>query len=164
MGRGSVLLTFTVGDDVMSTALSTLKFVNAKRLVSKTDPTQFRRQKMIKKLDEQIEMASALVEGRLPLITRTRRVRDSETNELQLVESSATVRQWWFVSETGKTAVQLRYGSRVITLAKNRNAVEVSGNSELLSVLQTLKAAVAAGELDQEIAVAADMVRARFKK
>jgi len=148
----------------MSTALSTLKFVNAKRLVSKTDPTQFRRQKMIKKLDEQIEMASALVEGRLPLITRTRRVRDSETNERQLVESSATVRQWWFVSETGKTAVQLRYGSRVITLAKNRNAVEVSGNTELLAVLQTLKTAVAAGELDQEIAVAADMVRARFKK
>ena len=148
----------------MSTALSTLKFVNAKRLVSKTDPTQFRRQKMIKKLDEQIEMASALVEGRLPIITRTRRVRDSETNERQLVESSATVRQWWFVSETGKTAVQLRYGSRVITLAKNRNAVEVSGNSELLSVLQTLKTAVATGELDQEIAVAADMVRARFKK
>jgi len=148
----------------MSTALSTLKFVNAKRLVSKTDPTQFRRQKMIKRLDEQIEMASALVEGRLPLITRTRRVRDSETSERQLVESSATVRQWWFVSETGKTAVQLRYGSRVITLAKNRNAVEVSGNSELLSVLQTLKTAVAAGELDQEIAVAADMVRARFKK
>jgi len=148
----------------MSTALSTLKFVNAKRLVSKTDPTQFRRQKMIKKLDEQIEMASALVEGRLPLITRTRRVRDSETNERQLVESSATVRQWWFVSETGKTAVQLRYGSRVITLAKNRNAVEVSGNGELLSVLQTLKTAVATGELDQEIAVAADMVRARFKK
>ena len=148
----------------MSTALSTLKFVNAKRLVSKTDPTQFRRQKMIKKLDEQIEMASALVEGRLPLITRTRRVRDRETNERQLVESSASVRQWWFVSETGKTAVQLRYGSRVITLAKNRNAVEVSGNSELLAVLQTLKTAVAAGELDQEIAVAADMVRARFKK
>jgi hypothetical protein len=148
----------------MSTALSTLKFVNAKRLVSKTDPTQFRRQKMIKKLDEQILMASALVEGRLPLITRARRVRDAETNERQLVESTASVRQWWFMSETGKTAVQLRYGSRVITLAKNRNAVEVSGNSELLAVLQTLKTAVAAGELDQEIAVAADMVRARFKK
>jgi hypothetical protein len=148
----------------MSTALSTLKFVNAKRLVSKSDPSQFRRQKMIKKLDEQILMAAALVEGRQPLLTRTRRVWDAETNERQLVESTASVRQWWFVSETGKTAVQLRYGSRVITLAKNRNAVEVSGNSELLATLQTLKTAVAAGELDQEIAVAADMVRARFKK
>ena len=148
----------------MSTALSTLKFVNAKRLVSKSDPTQFRRQKMIKKLDEQILMAAALVEGRQPLITRTRRVRDRETNERQLVESAASVRQWWFMSDTGKTAVQLRYGSRVITLAKNRNAVEVSGIGELLAVLQTLKTAVAAGELDQEIAVAADMVRARFKK
>jgi hypothetical protein len=148
----------------MSTALSTLKFVNAKRLVAATDPIQFRRQKMLKKLDEQIMMAAALADGRQPLVTRTRRVRDGETNERRLIESTASVRQWWFTSESGKTAVQLRYGSKVITLAKNRNAVEVSGQAELVTVLQTLKNAVSNGELDNEIAVAADMVRARFKK
>ena len=69
------------GDHLMSTALSTLKFVNAKRLVAATDPIQFRRQKMLKKLDEQIMMAAALADGRQPLVTRTRRVRDGETNE-----------------------------------------------------------------------------------
>jgi hypothetical protein len=119
---------------------------------------------MLKKLDEQIMMAAALAEGRQPLVTRTRRVRDGETNERRLIESTASVRQWWFTSESGKTAVQLRYGSKVITLAKNRNAVEVSGQAELVTVLQTLKNAVSNGELDNEIAVAADMVRARFKK
>jgi hypothetical protein len=119
---------------------------------------------MIKKLDEQIEMASALVEGRLPLTGRTRGLWNSETNEQLRIENSATVRQGGFLSETGQTALQLRYGSKVITLGRNRNAVEVSGDSALLSVLQRLKTAAAMGELDQEIAVEADMVRARCKK
>ena len=68
------------------------------------------------------------------------------------------------MSDSGKVAVQLRYGSKVITLSKNRNAVEVNSPSELLTVLQTLKTAVAQGELDNEISIAADMVRARFVK
>jgi hypothetical protein len=68
------------------------------------------------------------------------------------------------MSESGKVAVQLRYGSRTIALSKGRNAVEVNSPEELVSVLQTFKTAVAAGELDNEIAVAADAVRARFNK
>lgn len=147
----------------MSQVLSSLKFVSAKRLVATTDPTQFRRQKMIRKLDEQIAMAQALAEGRSFAVTRMKRVRD-EMGLKRVVETSASVRQWWFVSESGKVAVQLRYGSKVIMLSKNRNAVEVSSPTELLSVLQTLKTAVSQGELDNEISIAADMVRARFKK
>ena len=49
-------------------------------------------------------------------------------------------------------------------LKRPDESARADSNSELLAVLQTLKTAVAAGELDQEIAVAADMVRARFKK
>lgn len=148
----------------MSTALSTLKFVSAKRLVGSTDPVQFRRQKMLRKLDEQIAMAQAMAEGRSYSVTRMKRVRDTETGLKRVVEASGSVRQWWFVSENGKVAVQLRYGSKVIMLTKNRNAVEVNTPAELCSVLQTLKSAVAQGELDNEISIAADMVRARFKK
>jgi hypothetical protein len=148
----------------MSTALSTLKFVSAKRLVGSTDPVQFRRQKMLKKLDEQIAMAQAMAEGRSYSVTRMKRVRDTETGLKRVVEASGCVRQWWFVSENGKVAVQLRYGSKVIMLTKNRNAVEVSTPAELCSVLQTLKSAVSQGELDNEISIAADVVRARFNK
>jgi hypothetical protein len=148
----------------MSTVLSTLKFASAKRLVGSTDPVQFRRQKMLKKLDEQIAMAQAMAEGRSYSVTRMKRVRDTETGLKRVVEASGSVRQWWFVSENGKVAVQLRYGSKVIMLTKNRNAVEVNTPVELCSILQTLKTAVSQGELDNEISVAADMVRARFKK
>lgn len=148
----------------MSTALGTLKFVSAKRFVGANDPIQFRRQKMMRKLDEQIEMATALAEGRSYSITRIRRVRDEQTGERRTLEVTGSARPWWFTADTGKVAVQLRYGSRVILLSKNRNAVEVTSPAELLSVLQTLKTAVSQGELDQEISIAADMVRARFKK
>ena len=148
----------------MSTALSTLKFVSAKRAIETADPIQFRRQKLIKKLDEQIAMAQAMAEGRAHSITRSRRSIDSVTGQHIKIEVPGMIRPWWFTSESGKVAVQLKYGSKVIMLSKNRNAVEVSNAAELFSVLQTLKTAVSQGELDNEIAVAADMVRARFKK
>ena len=62
--------------------------------------------------------------------------------------------------------VQLRYGSKVIQFnAKgDKNAIEVSDSDELISVLQTLKTAVESGDLDQQISVAADLVKARFQK
>jgi hypothetical protein len=148
----------------MGNALITLKFVSAKRMLSATDPIQFRRQKLIKKLDEQIAMAEALRDGHSYTVTRTRRVRDTDSGEKRVVQTLGTVRQWWFMSDSGKVAVQLRYGSKVITLSKNRNAVEVSNPSELLTVLQTLRTAVAEGELDNEISIAADVVRTRFVK
>jgi hypothetical protein len=148
----------------MSTALASLKFVSAKRFVGTNDPVQFRRQKMLRKLDEQIAAATALAEGRSYSANRVQRIRDRETGESRIVETSRSIRQWWFLSESGKVAVQLKYGSKVIMLSKNRNAVEVNNPSELLAVLQTLKTAVSQGELDNEIAIAADMVRARFVK
>ena len=60
----------------MNAVLSKLKFVAAKRLVDTTDPTQFRRQKMLKKLDEQIAMAQAMAEGRSYAVSSVKRVRD----------------------------------------------------------------------------------------
>ncbi len=40
----------------------------------------------------------------------------------------------------------------------------VANGTELISVLETLKSAVEAGELDQQIEAAADVVKARFVK
>jgi hypothetical protein len=150
---------FTVGQ-----ILNSLKFVSAKRLVGSTDPVQFRRQKMIKRLEDQIAMAQAFAEGRQHTLTRPRRSIDPITGQNITLQVPGALRPWWFMSESGKVAVQLRYGSKTIALSKGRNAVEVNSPEELVSVLQTFKTAVAAGELDNEIAVAADAVRARFNK
>jgi hypothetical protein len=74
------------------------------------------------------------------------------------------VRQMWFVGDTGKVCVQLKYGTKIIDIAKGKNAVEVGTADELIGALTTLKAAVEAGELDAQLNAAADSVKERFKR
>ncbi len=70
----------------------------------------------------------------------------------------------WFVSDLGKVCIQVKYGTRLLELAKGKNAVEVNTADELITVLGTLKSAIENGDLDAQINTAADMVKQRFKK
>jgi len=147
----------------MSNVFNSLKLVTAKR-ATQLPTIQIRRNKLLAKLTEQIKLAIALKDGNTYLTKRLRNVKDSVSGERKVVEIERQVRPWFFNAESGKVMVQLRYGSKVIQFnAKgDKNAIEVSDSAELLSVLQTLKTAVENGELDQQIGVAADLVKARF--
>ena len=149
----------------MSNVFNSLKLVTAKR-ATQLPTIQIRRNKLLAKLTEQIKLAIALKDGNTYLTKRLRNVKDSVSGERKVVEIERQVRPWFFNAESGKVMVQLRYGSKVIQFnAKgDKNAIEVSDSAELLSVLQTLKTAVENGELDQQISVAADLVKARFEK
>ena len=59
-------------------------------------------------------------------------------------------------------ALQVRYGTRVLELAKGKNSIEVGSGTELLSVLETVKKCVELGELDTQIEAASAAVRERF--
>lgn len=148
----------------MSSILSSLKFVTAKRQNS-IDPIQFRRQKLSEKIGHQIALAIALKNGETYTVKRQRNVRDEASGLSTTVEVSKKVKQWWFVNnDTKKVAVQLRYGSRVIDFAKGKNAIEVSDGNELIQALTKLRDAVLGGELDAQIEIASEAVKARFKK
>ena len=148
----------------MSSILNSLKLVNAKRQYN-ADPIQFRRQKLSEKIGHQIALAIALKNGETYTVKRQRNVRDEASGLSTTVEVSRKVKQWWFVnSDTKKVAVQLRYGSRVIDFAKGKNAIEVSDGDELIQVLTKLRDAVLGGELDAQIEIASEIVKARFKK
>ena len=148
----------------MSSILNSLKLVNAKRQ-NGADPIQFRRQKLSEKIGHQIALAIALKNGETYTVKRQRNVRDETSGLSTTVEVSKKVKQWWFVNnDTKKVAVQLRYGSRVIDFTKGKNAIEVSDGDELIQTLTKLRDAVLGGELDAQIEVAADSVKARFKK
>lgn len=60
--------------------------------------------------------------------------------------------------------MSLRYGAKVIELAKGRNAIEVGSLDKLVPTLEAVKKAVLGGELDSQIAATAEAVRARFKR
>jgi hypothetical protein len=51
-----------------------------------------------------------------------------------------------------------------LELAKGKNSVEVGAVKDLLTVLEVVKSAVTAGELDTQIEAASAAVRERFAK
>ena len=94
--------------------------------------------------------------------TKLRLVKDAETGVRKSVEAQKRVKAWWFTGENGKLVLSLRYGSRVLELAKGKAAVEVTASKDLVPTLETLKAAVLAGELDAQIESAAGKLREGF--
>jgi TRAP-type mannitol/chloroaromatic compound transport system substrate-binding protein len=67
------------------------------------------------------------------------------------------------MADNGKTAVSVRYGATVLELSKGRFAIELTDSSELVAALETVSAAVQAGELDAAIEAAAVKLRDRFQ-
>ena len=74
------------------------------------------------------------------------------------------VRQWWFVSDSGKVCLNIRYGAKVIELAKGKTAIEVANADELIRTLELVKSAVEGGELDTQIESVSGALREGFIK
>ena len=147
----------------MATILSALKMVNAVRQV-KMDSTQFRRQKMAKKIDEQVKLAIAMRDGQTFVIKRLRSITDKATGLVSQMEVSKRINQWWW-TEGNRILLQLKYGTRVLLLnGKDKNTIEIGSGDELIKVLELVKTSVNNGELDAAIEVASVKVRERFKK
>jgi hypothetical protein len=143
-------------------ALSTLKLVSAKRPQTAA-PIVLRRNKLSNQLHEQIELARCQADGKIYAPLRVRSVKDKHTGERKLVEAIKRVKQWWFVADNGRVCLQVRYGTKVLMLEKNKNSIEVGTVADLLPVLETVKKCVEAGELDAQIDAASAAVRERFK-
>ena len=144
-------------------ALNSLKLVTAKR-PQNLAPIVQRRNKLSNQLFEQIQLAQCLADGKNYAPSRLRTIKDKYTGERKTVEAVKRVKQWWFVADNGKVCLQVRYGTRVLELAKGKNSIEVGSGSELINVLATVKKCVESGELDAQIDSASSAVRARFEK
>lgn len=143
--------------------LSSLKLSTAQKAAS-ISGVQIRRAKMIRALTEQIAIAKALQTGAPAAITKLRSVTDAATGERKLVESTKRVKQWWFATDNGKLAINLRYGARMLELAKGKFAIEVASEKELVPTLESLKAIATSGELDLQIEAASIKLREGFGK
>ena len=141
--------------------LSTLK-LTAQQKPTQMTAVQIRRNKLAKRLWEQMELAKAQQAGVQFTPTKFRTIVDSETGLRKQVEINKRVKAWWFVAENGKLSLCVRYGTRVLELAKGKHAVEVGTEKDLVSVLEVIKTAVLAGELDAAISTAADKLKAGF--
>ncbi len=144
-------------------ALNTLKLVAAQKPTSQPQVEQ-RRNKLVKRIWEQIELAKAEQSGITFSPVKFRSYTDKETGVRKQVETNKRVKAWWFTSENGKLALCVRFGPKVLELAKGKFAVEVSNSSEIVNVLEIVKRAVLNGELDAAIDNAAKKLRDGFAK
>lgn len=144
-------------------AFANLKLIAAKRPVQ-LSPVVQRRNKVAKRIAEQIALATAKQDGTSYAPTKQRKVTDAATGESKSINVPKRIKEWWFVTDTGKLCVQLRYGAKVVEFAKGKTAVELAAADQLVPTLETLKAAVEGGELDTQLEAVSGAVKAAFKK
>ena len=144
-------------------ALNSLKLVAVKK-PRNIPAIVTRRNKLSSKLWEQINLAKSQMDGKPFVVMKYRSVKDPATGLRKQVEVPKRIKPWWFQSEQGKVCVSVKYGSRTIELAKGKPSVEVGSGPELVKALESIKTAVEAGELDQQIEIASSSLRSGFKR
>ena len=148
----------------MSTSiLSTLKLTAARKLHALPDVVK-RRNKLLMKLGEQRALAHAVAEGRHYAPTRLRTLRNINTGERIVKEVPVRIKPWFWTGERGETLLSVNYGSKQIEIVKGKTAIEVGTDADLITVLDTVIAAVKNGELDVQIESVSNRLRAGFKK
>ena len=145
------------------TALNALKLVAAQKPTS-LPAVQQRRNKLVKRIWEQIELARAEQAGKTFAPVKLRSYTDKETGQRKQVETNKRVKAWWFTADNGKLALSVRFGPKVLELAKGKYAVEVADKTELVNVLEVVRTAVESGELDTAIENAARKLRDGFAR
>jgi hypothetical protein len=143
--------------------LATLKLSTAVK-PTHMPAVQMRRNKLVKRLWEQAELAKAQQAGTQFTSTKFRSIADPETGLRKQVEVSKRIKQWWFTADNGKLALSVRYGARLLELAKGKYAVELASEKELVPTLEIIKTAVLAGELDTAIDAASTKLRDGFMR
>ncbi len=142
--------------------LENLKIVaqQQKRAQSKTE---HRRIKQLEKLDEQLDLVQALIDGVIYTKTKAAYVRN-EDGQRVLVEKQKRVRPWYWMSGAGGCFFQVWYGSKVIELKPGMTAVQVKERDELPAVIRSIIDAVRFGELDVQIEDVAERNKEQLRK
>jgi len=107
------------------TMLATLKLTNTKKPTT-ASPTQTRRLKLSKRLWEQIELVRAEKLGTAFSVKRFRSYTERDTGIRKQIETHKTIKAWWFTADNSKLSLQIKYGTSVIELAKNKPTNELN--------------------------------------
>jgi hypothetical protein len=144
-------------------ALNTLKLTTTKKPTQVPNVVQ-RRAKLAKRLWEQIELAKAEQGGTKFSVPKFRSYTDKESGLRKQVETNKRLKSWVFTGDNGKLAIAVRYGAKILELAKGKYAIELASSSEVVPTLQIIKTAVETGELDSAIENASIKLREGFNK
>ena len=129
--------------------MSTLKALNFVALPKdiRNDPVIVKRSKLLRQLEQQ----RALAVDPLYVHPRQRWVK-TEGGSKQLINAPKRVKRWWRDDAAGTSYFVVRYGSRVLELDKGKSAIIFTKPEHLIPIIDTVIAAVKAGDFDKAIA------------
>ena len=131
--------------------LKTLTFKTIERNRRESEITA-RRQKLILKLEEQQKVLERHMNGEQYVVTRPKWMQN-DRGERVLVQKQRVIHPWFFEKDSGYY-LQVKYGTRILSVDGIHNAIFVEAISDLSGVLSKLITATEAGELDTAIAQA----------
>ena len=114
-----------------------LKFVSNQK-PGKVDVTTLRRQKLVRRIDQQIGLVRSVIEGHDP--------RGS----------------WFWMNETGTYFVPIKYGRHTLELKKGMFSVQCQNVDEVEHVLCTFRGMVLNGDMDTHLTTVSGEIRSRF--
>ncbi len=135
----------------------------AKRAVS-ADPVTNLRNKMLAALDHQIAAFNADQHNQ-PYFTYTEKwqVVDEATGRKERVRVQHPIRKMWFNDAGGRILLELRFANKAVQIG-GKSSIVVGPLDKLVPTLQTIKKAVAAGELDETLKGVVESRKKAFKK
>ena len=76
---------------------------------------------------------------------------NGETGSREQADVHIRFRPWWWKDQAGTVFLELRYTNKSIELKPGKKSITVGTVEKLLPILEQIKKAVAAGELDKPI-------------
>jgi hypothetical protein len=122
----------------MTSFIEQLNVSNEDRF-KKPTPTVFRRHKLLKALNEQIEVATEYMYGRQYMRRSMRTVTDPETQQRISVMQQRPARKWFWVDDQGQMLLQIRYGNRSIKVPDDMATIVVGDKDQLVSLIAVME-------------------------
>lgn len=139
----------------MTNILSKLKLTNETKQAVAVDKTALRRDKVLKNLLEQGEIAKAMLNGTDYVSTRLVTKIDVEGNPRE-VEKRRRIKRWFYNNGKSEWFLEIRFANRAVELAKGKTAIVVPNKDKLVETIELVASAVSNGELDTAINKIAD--------
>jgi len=118
--------------------------------VEAVNPIEVKRAKLIIRLNEQRAMVQCLLNNTEFTAYKYVYIVDEESGEKRKVKRPKRIRPWFYQS-ANKYFFEVKYGTKLLEIQKNKPAIDVGSKEELLTVIDTVIDATKQGFLDAEL-------------
>lgn len=145
-------------------SLKDLELVISKKNI-KANPIVHRRNKLVAKIHEQLELCEAKRTGQIYAPKKLRTYVNKQTGQRMTMEVAKRIKEWHWTAADGAIHLSVKYGSKVLPLsADGSNAIVCANTEALIQTLKTLKVAVLDGDLDDAITEVSNVTKSGFGK